>query len=405
MFELFTASAAPKARRFSVGRSIAASALIGLGSLFAASSSLAANANFRVTVEPIPTGTSVGRSGLDTYAAYKVDIVNIVGNTTNAVRFSGSTDVTGDCDATSLTACNDVGAAAIYIETIPSTICSPGSTTTSFQCDLGQMKDGDPAKSFVLIFRAPALAHANHWAASAAIKLSWKLDYSSGGSSGSASSVFCNGFPCSDVASTNLITTDTTAILSGLTSYIPSFGGTFFIGDGLSARPSDPSLPPSDQYLPTALAKLLVPTDEGLTKAQVHQSVASGGGLTSDTLTTVEATFTVPYTSTSCAVRLPSGFCPFNSFVTIELRRDASTIKNGAKIANAKILYAHDDVNYDQNGLPACVNHAPTTSAPVCIDGRWAVTKKDVSNGLATLNDVGDWVFYILAFENGGFKF
>jgi hypothetical protein len=41
----------------------------------------------------------------------------------------------------------------------------------------------------------------------------------------------------------------------------------------------------------------------------------------------------------------------------------------------------------------------------VCIDGRWAVTKKDVSNGLATLNDVGDWVFYILAFENGGFKF
>jgi hypothetical protein len=400
MFELFTASAAPKARRFSVGRSIAASALIGLGSLFAASSSLAANANFTVTVQPIPTGTSVGRSGLDTYAAYKVDIVNVVGNTTNAVRFSGSTAVSGDCDATSSTDCNDAGAAATYVETIPSAACS--GSGTSFQCNLGQMKAGDSSssRSFVLIFKAPALAAADRWADAAAIQFKWSLDYASGSSSGSQSSIFCNGQPCSDVASTNLITTDTTAILSGLTSYIPSLGGTFFTGNGISALSSIRDA--------TSTTKLLIPPGQKLTTTQVQQCIDTGGQ-TSATTTTNRTYVTVP-----------NGDQPFGNFATIELRRDVSTIAKGAKIANAVVSYSHsaqtnnacDEIPVtDLAPIPPCpADGVPVSNPPVpavceMVTLRKEFTKKDVTAGLATPDDIGDWLFVIHALENGGFKF
>ena len=382
MFELFTASAAPKVRRVSVWRRAAASTLIGLGGFGVVSPSLAANANFTVTVQPIPVGVSVGRSGLDTYAAYKVDITNVVDNTTNAVRFKGFTAVSGDCDATSSSDCNDAGAAATYIETIPGTACSGSGTT--FQCDLGQMKAGgsSASRSFVLIFKAPALGAADHWANASAIQFNWSLDYASGNSSGTPSSIFCNNLPCSDVASTNLITTLDSEILSAVTSYIPSFGGTFFTGNGVSARSTPPPA--------TSATKLTVPTDEALSTAKIEQFI-DAGGLTSATTTTNRTYVTVPNNNAL-----------FEAFVTIELRRDASTISKSAKIANALVLYAHDDVTFDSNGLPPCpTGGVPTTTDPVCVFSRTAFTKKNAP----TDEDIGDWLFVIHALENGGFKF
>jgi hypothetical protein len=299
--------------------------------------------------------------------------------------------VSGDCNDTVATACEvDAHAAATYVETIPSTTCS--GSGTAFQCNLGQMKDGDPPKSFVLIFKTPALADADHWAAGASIKFNWTLDYGSGGSSGSASSIFCNGGPCSSVASTGLVTTDTTAILSGLTSYIPSFGGTFFTGDGVSARST--SLPA------TTTTKLKIPDAEGLTKAQIQQCVDTGGQ-TSATTTTNRTYITVPNNGAT-----------FGTFVTIELRRDASTIANGAKIADAVVFYSHTaevsstgscDLPSGTDQVQPCLTGEPNLSKPVCevLSSRTAFTKKSAP----TLDDIGDWLFVIHALENGGFKF
>jgi hypothetical protein len=365
-------------RRCAGSAALAAVAWLGIGG-----PALAANANFTVTVTPVPGAVSVGRSGLTTYAAYTVSITNVSGNTTNAIRFTASTDVTGDLTATE----GDAGALASYVETLQSSACTGGGT--SVQCNFAQMQNG-ANNSFVLIFATPALGAADHWT-SAAINLTWTLDYASGNSSSSPSSLYCNGTqasppPCTATVATSLTTTLNDDILSGLVSYIPSFGGTFFTGNGTSAL--------SFSLAATSQTKLTIPTAQGLTTAQVQQLVALGG-LTSATTTTNSTYVTVPDNAL------------FTQFATVELRRDASTISNGAKIANAVVLYSHlaevtNTTATDFNPLPACpAGGVPTATAPVCIFSRTEFTKKTAP----TADDIGDWLFVIHALENGGFKF
>ena len=375
-------------------RGVAARAMRWLGSatFFAAlmagsNGALAANANFVVTVTPVaasvssPASVSLGRNGLTTYAAYRVSITNSSGNTNNGIRFTGSTVVSGDS-----TAGLDAGALAPYVETIPKTACTGSGSTV--QCDFSQMQAG-ANNSFVLIFAAPALTAAVQWA-NAAINFNWSFDYSSGNSSGTPSSLLCNGVqiaqpPCTGSAPTSLITTVGDAILAGFVTYIPSFGGTFFTGNGVSV------LPPTGQsgtldLLPTAAAKITVPTGQNLTTAQVVLTVAPGG-VTGDTTTTITG-----------HMQVPNNDQLFGSYAIIELRRDASTIANGAKIANAAVLYTHDDTAVPQNPLPACpTNGVPTSTLPVCLFSRTEFTRKNAP----TPDDIGDWLFVVHALENG----
>jgi len=355
---------------------------IAMAMLAGTGSALAANASFNVDVKSIPTTVSVSRPGLTTYAAFTVSIQNTSGNTTNAIRFSGSADVSGD-----LTAANgNAGATATYVETIPTSACTPttpGGTTIT--CNFGQMKNG-AKNSFVVIFAAPTLVAADHWANDAKINFSWTLDYSSGNSSGTPSSVLCTigtavvPPPCAATNSTALVTTQTDDILAGFLTYIPSFGGTFFTGNGSSVLG-----PIGTNLRPTALVKLTVPTGQKLTTAQANVTVAVGG-LTGDTTTT-----------NTTIVDVPNNEQLFTSYATLELRRDASTIANGAKIANAVVSYSHDNTGTPQP-LAACPsNGVPTTSAPVCVFDRIEFTKKNAP----TSADIGDWLFIIHALENG----
>jgi hypothetical protein len=350
----------------------------------APTASHAANANFEVTVVPVgasassPASVSVSRNGLTTYAAYKVSITNSSGNTNNAIRFDASSVVTGDLTATDV----DAGAAAPYVETIGTKACTgSGSSVT---CSFPQMKAG-ANNSFVLIFSAPTLAAADHWAANAAIALGWSFDYASGNSSGTPSSLLCNGVqipapPCTGNEPIALVTTATDSILAGFVTYIPSFGGTFFTGSGSV-------LPPSGTNLrPTAAVKLAVPPGQNLSTAQVDVTVALGG-VTGDTTTTNTAVVTVPNNEQL-----------FAKFATIELRRDASTIAKGAKIANAVISYSHYDDGHDIGPLFPCpANGVPTAVNPVCVFSRTEFTKRNAP----TPDDVGDWQFILHALENG----
>lgn len=362
-------------------------ALVGAALLALSGGAVAANANFDVTVVPVgasasaPASVSVSRNGLTTYAAYKVSITNSSGNTNNAIRFEAGSIVTGDLTDGTVSGV-DAGAAAPYVEAIGTTACT--GSGSSVVCNFPQMKAG-ANNSFVLIYSAPKLADANYWAENAAINLAWSFDYASGNSSGTPSSLLCDGVqipapPCTGSEATALITTVSDSILSGFITYIPSFGGSFFTGSGSV-------LPPSGTNLrPTAALKLTVPTGQQLTTAQVDV-VVTAGGLTSATTTTNTAT-----------VQVPNNEQLFTGYATVELRRDASTISNGAKIANAVVSYSHDDIAPTLNPLPNCpASGVPTASAPVCIYSRTEFTRKNAP----TPEDVGDWLFVLRALENG----
>jgi hypothetical protein len=359
-----------------------------------ATSALGASADFIVKVTPA-TGSasspavSVSRAGLTTYAAYNVSITNQSGNTNNAIRFGGQTDVIGD-----LTASNgDAGAVAPYVEAIPTTTLAPACTGSGslFQCNITQIKNGDTS-SFVLIFAAPTLPtlpSGNYWASAPAdlpaINLSWSFDYSSGSSSSTPSSILCNGFqypspPCTGSNSTGLVTTQDSDILSSFVTYVPSFGGTFFTGNGVSVLPQTQT-----SLLPTAAAKLRVDPGQKLSTAQATLTVVLGAS-TGDTTTTNTA-----------VIQVPNNDKLFANYATLELRRDASTIAKGAKIANAVISYSHDDLG-TLSPLPPCpAGGVPSSDAPVCVFSRTEFTKKNAP----TLDDVGDWLFVVHALENG----
>jgi len=378
-------------RRLDFRRCAGAATLAFAGWLGFAGAAFGANANFTVTVAPINadlTGdnvadVSVSRPGptpqdsLTAYAAYRVTLTNNSGNTTNSIVFGGSTTVSG----------GNAQDSAPFVETNLPKSCSPSGT--GFQCSFPQMKDGT-TNTFVAIFSAPLLGDPTHWASDAKINFNWTFNYASGNSSGSASSLLCNGVaasppPCSGTSPTSLITTGDAEILSSFTTYIPSFGGEFFTGNGVSAL--------SGGLPATALTRLSVPDKEQLTTAQVQQTVTSGSttGLTTTTITSI--------------VQVPNNNQTFSQFVTITLRRDASTIANGAKIANAVVLYSHADDLSGLNPVQQCpANGDPSSfNPPVCemLSLRTAFTKKNAP----TSDDIGDWLFVIHALENGGFKF
>ena len=378
----FLSRASHARRRFTAWLSVGAMAPAAIALVALPGPALAANANFTVNVQSIPTTVSVSRPGLTTYAAFTVSFTNNSGNTSNNIRFSGSADVSGDLTATN----GDAGATATYVETIPTSACTPTTPGgTTIQCNFAQMKNG-ANNSFVVIFAAPSLVAADHWADDAKINFSWTLDYSSGNSSGTPSSVLCIigtqvvPPPCAATNSTALITTLSDDILEGFLTYIPSFGGTFFTGNGSSALG-----PIGTNLRPTALIKLTVPTGQKLTTAQADVTVAIGG-VTGDTTTTNTA-----------VVDVPNNNQLFTDFAIVEVWRDSSTIASGAKIANAVVSYSHDNTGTPQP-LAACpTNGVPTLAAPVCLFSRTEFTKKNAP----TPDAIGDWLFVVHALENG----
>ena len=347
----------------------------------------AANANFEVTVVPVaasassPASVSLGRDNLMTYAAYRVSITNSSGNTNNAIRFNAGTEVSGDFTAAAVP--TDAGAVAPYVEFIGPAPCT--GSGSAVECNIPQMKAG-ANHSFVMIFSAPQVTAAAQWANSAAIRLAWKFDYASGNSSATPSSILCNGVtianpPCEATETTALITTVSDAILQGFVTYIPSFGGTFFTGSGASVLPPD-----GTNLRPTAAAKITVPAGQGLSTALVDLTVEPVA-FSGDTTTTITG-----------LVQVPNGGQLFQNYAVIELRRDASTIRSGAKIANAFVTYSHNEITpvfWALNPCPA--GGFPNLNEPVCIADRIAYTRKNAP----TPADIGDWLFIIHALENG----
>lgn len=355
---------------FSLALARAGSIVLAAASLtYGIGPAIAGNAYITVGVSAVPTSVSTSRSGLTTYAAYEVTIKNNTTNVINQVIFTANTTVSNSTQA------------APYVESIPAAACGVVTASSSIQCDVGQLRGvadatGSVAK-FVVLFSAPSTGDA--------IVLHSQITYSRAASPGAPPSTLPRPIP--DV-STNLVTQLSADINSGFLTYIPSFGGTFFTGRDATALSTNTA---------TTLAR--IPKGLGLSTAQVVE-VVSNGGLSSDTSTTNTRTITVP------------GAFPFALPITIELRRDASTINaanidrdastvNADQIDRAVILYSHDDITPVFNALPNCQAYAgPTVLLPVCIFSRTSFT----SSTAPTPDDIGDWLFVIKALENGSFK-
>jgi len=404
MFRLSRSSSTSSLRRELLSRVAAwirPSTLVAAGLLAGAGPALAGNANVTITVDSIPAQVSVGRpGGLATYAAYKVTITSATTNVINGVIFDLPASVTG------YTLTNNAPVpVATYVETVlksmPQISCGPGTAPITVHCDIGQLTgQGSPGSvaSFVLLLRAPALSTNVSFDPNPAVSTiagTWTARYSNGSvsSTQTPNSLVCNQSTvpgdCHGDFVTGLITTDTDAVLSALTTYVPSLGGTFFTGNGVSAL--------SSSLRATATTKLTIPPGLGLSTAQVTQQLPTVGGPTAATTTT---NLTV--------VAVPNGNNLFSNYVTVELRRDASTIKAGSKIDVVPIYYAHFDNTNPVVELQSCKDSAfyplvngPSAALPVCVWDRIAYTKKTAP----TADDVGDWVFIIRALENGGFRY
>jgi len=194
---------------------------------------------------------------------------------------------------------------------------------------------------------------------------------------------------------TNLITTASADAQKRLKTYIPSFGGSFFTGNSATATDVD-----------KLTTRLKVPTDLGLTTAAIDE-VWTDGGQTNDTLTTNTTTITIPARRNAQGAPLL-----FDKPVTIELRRDASTIRTFNTIDRVPLYYAPDIANepssWSGGQVPSCHDSSyysptdgPSANYPICVQSRMPISKRTVLDPPITDADVGDWLFILNVLQNG----
>ena len=231
--------------------------------------------------------------------------------------------------------------------------CSPtNASKTALVCPIGDLRGKGGAATFFVVVRAP-VAGASPDPDEDRIIFDWKAFYGEGsGDSGGASHIDTQ----EGTAETLLATRSTTQV----TSFVPSTGGSFFTGQtGIATS--------VDQWTTTVnVPKAAVAT---VKEVQDVQSCSP------DLLICVLSNVTIPGTFGQ-------------PFLIVTLRRDASSIKTGAKIANATVSYKADpeDVNSPYVDLPSCAftNGVPTAAVPRCIKSRVEYTQEDGADGRTT---------------------
>lgn len=346
--------------RFHVYMAVARYALLAAGIVFGGSgSALAANADVQVTVTPQPSEVSVKRDGLVTYAAYLVTVQSKTTNVINQAVFAASTSVVNGV----------AGDTAGYVQAVPATSCQ-STAATSIQCNIGQLRGvSDPVgskASFVVIFKAPG--HGTE------IDFNWTFTYSNGGSPTSTPSTITSS---TGTTPTALTTASSAQQLIGFTSYFPTVGGTFF-----TAFPQANAVGGVATSTAAWTTTVLIPNQVTPNTVTVAQSIALES-CSSDVTVCNQSDVTIPNQSFSG--------------LTIILRRDASTIKAGAKISNAVVFYRHLPTATPIH-LQSCALGGPAPGVP-CIASSTAYTKKNAP----TPDFIGDWEFVIYAVDNGRF--
>jgi hypothetical protein len=319
------------------------------------------------TVTPLQTNVtySAPASGaapeLTTYVGYAVTVGNAPSNTNtiNKFRFVGTTSVTDPAEQAVFSASDGLP-------------CSASADGTSIECAIGQLRAGQSV-SFALFFKAPqkvvnAVADAP---ASDFVSFSGSTFYAEG-TGGVPVSVPDNSTKPWSAAPVQLGTNNPTSVKSA----VQKTGGSLFTGDGAAATATD-----------TWTTTVAIPAAPTFTTAQIEE--ASGVPLAPNLLDSSITTLSIPGS--------------FQKLV-ITLRRDASTLIKGAKIASARVYYDNPTtpapgVTYPYEVLP-CTDTSfgvlPKPGLP-CINRRTEYTRKNAP----TPDWEDDWEFEIFARDNG----
>jgi hypothetical protein len=338
---------------------LAGSALLAGSAMFGMSASALANGgpDIKTDVSPLPPTVTLASSSQPTYASYVVTLTSQSYSALQPVSFTATTAVVG--------ATQD---ATFFAPSLPAGCTAP---TTVLTCTFsaGLAHKGQQIQ-FTVAVKVPTAGTSITFTATT----SWRncgRNYSA---------------PAS--ASTTLAAPDPNSVAS----YVPASGGELVTGkhDGM-ATPDDPWT--TTVTLPAA----------ALGTTAVVQEQIDASPYMPNLLNTSSSTLTIPGT--------------FDDLVIV-LRRDASTIARGAKIASAIVRYtepAHpaagvvyplqvpscSDTTYGtlpRSGVP-CISMRkayPTKDDCDHSGGRWGGPKITVTPGYE-----GDWEFTILAVDNG----
>jgi hypothetical protein len=136
-----------------------------------------------------------------------------------------------------------------------------------------------------------------------------------------------------------------------------------------------------------------VEANQGLRTATIDEEIATGGR-TNDTLTTNTTTITIPSSTL------------FSQPVTVELRRDSTTIRVFSKIDRVLLSYTPDagePVSWSGD-IPSCTDSAfyspgsgPSATYPICVAARIPISKKTAVDP----EEIGDWLFILKVLQNG----
>jgi hypothetical protein len=320
-------------------------------------------------VTPLQTTVTYSKAPLTTYVAYRVQVSNAGGNTVNNIRFTAKSEVQG-------------GVGPALFDSAEGGSCQPTSDPTEVTCTIGQLTANVPAPPITLFFKAPANDTAFPPVADF-VTLTGTTLYGEG--TGGAGSPPDNSIkewepPYVTVAPVALGTPNPTEVKSA----VPKAGGTLFTGDGAVATGGAGG----DKWTTT----VVIPGGT-FTTAEIAET--TGVPLASNLLDSSTSKLTIPGTFAN---------------LVITLRRDASTIVKGAKIASAKVYYSdpsHPDtrINYASPGfeVPPC---SDTTYGPLpqlgipCINRRTEFTKKTAPTPAWEF----DWEFELLASDNGRYS-
>lgn len=329
-------------------RSLAIAAALGAGgSTFAG--------DLAATVTSVLQPVTWASANQPTFASYAITMTNTKPNAISGVRLIGTASVV-----------NGTSTAQFYPASSDTHCTATNVQQTAVACSFGLLQPNAPV-SFTVTFSAPTDGDQIAFAWSAV------FDESGGGASdGSAGTTTTGLAPPNDAA---------------VTSVVPQGGNvTFFTGSGSGiATPSDPWT-----------TTVSVPTGAASTTATVAES-SSNVTCAPDLLTCNITTLSIPGT--------------FANLLVITLRRDASTIRNGAKISNARIFYdgattPDPFVVYPLEVLSCndtTYGLVPRAGVP-CIDTRTAYPKKSTPKNPVPTGFEGDWEFIIKAVDNGQYR-
>lgn len=343
---------------------LATAALLGSSLLLGATAARAEAAASAIVVKtevlatPVTYSRPAATPPLPTWAAWKVTVANNGRNVVNHLTFTGVTTVLTPGETAPFLIAEGLDGASVNCTTT-------NLAQNAVSCPLGTLRSNGGAVSFVLIFKGP-VAVASPLPADR-IDFAWQASYaeSLNDSAGASRQDTQTGLAPPTALGTPLITQ--------VQSTVPRTGGTFFTGNTAVATAADPWT-----------TTVNVPARLAYTTAMILEATALNS-CAPDLLTCNSSTLTIP-----------GNF----AYLTVTLRRDASTIKPGAKIANAKVYYASDNVTFTEV-LDCAVTGGPQPGVP-CMESRTAYTKKNAP--IPTLEWEGDWEFVIRALDNGRYE-